>query len=245
MPSGLSAPTGRANVAAMSDDLLEARIGPVLHLTLNRPERRNALSTELRARLVERLDAAAADDEVAVVVLSGAGDMFCAGFDLKELEAAEDPLALFADSATYHRAVEEFPKPLVAAVHGRAVAGGFDLALMCDMRVATTDSAFGQTQVRQGIPALFELVAKVIGDPAARDLCLTGRLVDAAEAKDLGIVQRLVEPATHFVEETMALAADIAGGPRPSRSEGPVPGGRRVASVPGAGQASPLSIRFQ
>ena len=108
--------------------------------------------------------------------------------------------------------MEEFPKPLIAAVHGAAVAGGFDLALMCDLRIASPDATFGQTQVRHGIPALVSLVAKVTGEAVARDLCLTGRLVDAAEAKELGIVQRLV-PSVELHEHAAALAMQIAAVP--------------------------------
>lgn len=197
----------------MSDPVLTAhQDGAVMHLVLNRPAKRNALSAELRSELVDRLDAAAGDDTVGAVLLSGAGEHFCAGFDLAELSAAADPAALFADAEHYHHRVHTFSKPIVAAVAGSAVAGGFDLALMCDLRLARTDAAFGQPQVRHGIPASYELVASVVGDHAARDLCLTGRIVGADEALRIGLVQRVVE-ANHLIEAAQQLAAEIASMP--------------------------------
>jgi 3-hydroxypropionyl-coenzyme A dehydratase len=182
----------------------------VLHLTLDRPAKRNALSAELRQCLVDTLGAAATDDSVGAVVLSGAGGSFCAGFDLDELAATADPAALFTEANLYHHTVHTFPKPIVAAIEGFAVAGGFDLALMCDLRVTGDEATFGHPQVRHGIPTNFELLASVIAGPAARDLCLTGRRVDAAQALQLGLAHRVV-PAGDAVDAALALAADIAG----------------------------------
>ncbi|NIR40609.1 MAG: enoyl-CoA hydratase/isomerase family protein [Actinobacteria bacterium] len=197
----------------MADDLLretfEARL---LHLELNRPDKRNALSSALRETIRARFAAAAGDDAVGAVLLSGAGDHFCAGFDLGEVAGSPDPAALFHEAGPYHHAVHTFPKPIVAAVRGAAVAGGFDLALMCDLRVAGTDAVFGQTQVRHGIPAAYELVAQVVGDTVARDLCLTGRTVDASEALRIGLVSRVCEPGD-VLETARALAADLAERP--------------------------------
>lgn len=187
-------------------ELLVEREGAVAVLTLNRPAKRNALSAALREAIVDALAAAAADDQVGAVVLTGAGGEFCAGFDLDEL-AAGDPAVIFADALAYHRAVHTFGKPLVAAVAGRALAGGFDLALMCDLRVAGPTARFGQPQVRRGIPAAFDLVRSVVGDAVARDLCLTGRQVSAADALRLGVAHRLSDdPRT----EAVWIAADLA-----------------------------------
>ncbi len=183
----------------------------VRHLVLDRQAKRNALSAELRQHLVDALGAAADDDDsVGAVVLSGAGGSFCAGFDLDELAAAADPTALFADANLYHHTVHIFPKPIVAAIEGFALAGGFDLALMCDLRIAGEEATLGHPQIRHGIPTNFELLASVIADPAARDLCLTGRRVDAAEALRIGLVHQVV-PAGDAVDTALALAADIAG----------------------------------
>jgi enoyl-CoA hydratase len=187
--------------------LLTARRDAVLVLTLNRPERRNALDAALRAAIVEALAAAVSDDGVGAVVLSGAGEDFCAGFDLQEL-ASGDAAAIFRDADGYHRGLHTFAKPLVAAIMGRALAGGLDLALLCDLRVAGPTARFGQPQVRRGIPAAFELVRSVVGDAVARDLCLTGRQVEAAEALQLGIVHRLADdPLAAALELAQELAS--------------------------------------
>ena len=184
----------------------------VLRLTLNRPDKRNALNLELRVRLTEALDDAADDPEVGAVLIAAAGDHFCAGFDLGELLAAPDPAAVFDEAIAYHRRVHTFPKPIVAAVAGSAVAGGFDLALLCDLRLAASDARFGQPQVRRGIPALFDLLANAIGDPRARELCLTGRIIDADEAQRIGLVHRVVG-RDELVDVALELATDIASLP--------------------------------
>ena len=146
------------------------------------------------------------------VVVSGAGSYFCAGFDLLEYAEAADPAALFADSTRYHRSVHTFAKPIIAAIEGSAVAGGLDLALMCDLRVASDQATFGQPQVRHGIPAAYDLLAPVVGDSIARDLCLSGRLLTAEDALQCGLVQRVVN-AGAVVDEALALAADFAALP--------------------------------
>lgn len=178
-------------------------------LRLARPEKRNALSRALRDALCRVLGALEADEGARVVVLTGRGPAFCAGFDTAEL--AGDPSA-FADSADYHRRLHEFPKPLVACVNGPALGGGCDLAALCDVRLASTQAAFGQPQVRFGAPALYALLRECVGAAAARELCLTGRRVDAEEALRLGLVARVVAPDA-LVEEGLALARGIAALP--------------------------------
>lgn len=196
----------------MAEILVETHEEGVLHLSLNRPAKRNALNAELRTLLVERLAAAADDPTVGAVLVAGAGDHFCAGFDLDELRTAPDPAAVFADATLYHQQVHTFPKPLIAAIAGSGVAGGLDLALLCDLRLAEPDATFGQPQVRHGIPAAYPLLAGAIGDPAARELCLTGRVVDAAEALRLGLIHQIV-PADELLPAATALARDIASLP--------------------------------
>ena len=197
----------------MSDPvLLEDRQDGVLHLTLNRPAKRNALSAELRYRITDALDAAALDDSVGAVLLSGAGDHFCAGFDLDEIANAADPAAIFTDARRYHHRVHTFAKPIIVAIAGSAVAGGLDLALMCDLRVASTDARLGQPQVRHGIPASYELIAGIVGDPFARELCLTGRIVEADEAQRRGLLHRVVAP-DQLIDTARQLTADIASTP--------------------------------
>ena len=186
-------------------------------LTLDRPERKNALSIELRDRLADVLDALAADEAVRVVVLTGEGDVFSAGFDLREFEQAADDAQfgerLWASSDRYHRTVLQFPLPIVAAVNGPAIAGGFDLAVMCDIRVAARTARFSHPEVTFG-DVVFSPLHDLVGAAVARDLCFTGRSVDASEALSLHLVSRVV-PAERLAEVAAEVAAQIARVPRP------------------------------
>jgi len=189
---------------------VERRGDGVVVATLNRPDKRNALNAELRQALIDTLWGLAADDDVKAVVLCGSGGTFCAGFDLDELMAADDRAEVFAHATAYHHAVYTFGKPLVAAIEGAAVAGGMDLALMCDLRVAACDARFGQPQVKMGVPAAFDLIKTVVSEPIARDLCLTGRIIEAAEALGIGLIGHSVEPGS-ALDAAVLLAAEIAG----------------------------------
>src|SRR6476659_4565969 len=186
-------------------------------LTLDRPERKNALSIELRDRLADVLDALAADEAVRVVVLTGEGDVFSAGFDLKEFEQAADDAEfgerLWASSDRYHRTVLEFPLPIVAAVNGPAIAGGFDLAVMCDIRGAAGSARFSHPEVTCG-DVVYSPLHDLVGAAVARVLCFTGRSVDASEALSLHLVSRVV-PAERLAEVAAEVAAQIARVPRP------------------------------
>ncbi|MEN8161554.1 MAG: enoyl-CoA hydratase/isomerase family protein, partial [Myxococcota bacterium] len=123
-------------------------------LTLNRPDKRNALSRALREEIVQRLDALEKSEAVRAVVLTGAPPAFCAGFDRSEF-AGGGMAEVFAEATEYHRRVYTFPKPLVAAVNGPALGGGCDLAAMCDFRLASNAAVFGQPQVRFGAAAVY------------------------------------------------------------------------------------------
>ncbi len=190
----------------------EAQGDGVVLLTLDRPDRSNALNAELRSLLGDTLARHADDDTCKVVVLAGSGPTFCAGFDLDEIREAASLEALFADADAYHHAVHTFPKPIIAAIQGPAVAGGMDLALMCDIRIASAEATFGQPQVRVGIPAAYDLLCTVVAGPIARDICLTGRLFGADEALQMGIVNRLFE-GDDLMDETLSLATQIALSP--------------------------------
>jgi len=180
-------------------------------LTLNRPDKRNALSRALREEIVERLDALEKNEAVRAVVLTGAPPAFCAGFDRSELAggAMEE---IFAAATEYHRRVYAFSKPLIAAVNGPALGGGCDLAVMCDFRLAASTAIFGQPQVRFGAAAAYDLMRAVLGSGAAREMCLTGRSYDAAEALRIGLVNRVLEPA-ELLDAARALAREIASLP--------------------------------
>jgi len=177
-------------------------------VTLNRPEKRNALSTALRREIVECLTELASHEKVKVVLLTGAGPSFCAGFDMSEF-AGGDTERIFAQARGYHRAVYTFPKPLIAAVNGPALAGGMDLAAMCDLRLAAEAATFGQPQVRMGLPAAYDLIRTVLPEPVARDLCLTGRRMAAEEALRVGFVSAVVSQ-DRLMEEALSMAMLIA-----------------------------------
>jgi enoyl-CoA hydratase len=185
-------------------------------LTLDRPERKNALSVDLRDRLSDVLDALAAEETLRVVVLTGEGDVFSAGFDLKEFESAiEDPPfgeRLWASSDRYHRTVLNFPLPIIAAVNGPAIAGGFDLAVMCDLRIASETATFSHPEVTFG-DVVYAPLHDLVGAAVARDLCFTGRRIDASEALVFRLVSRVV-PAAELVAVASETAAQIARVPR-------------------------------
>lgn len=201
----------------MSADRVAARVdGGVLHLTLNRPEKRNAIDRLMVDQLLERLDAADLDSKVKVVVLRGAGSDFCAGADLGELlgsvdaseeEHLRDALRL---GQVFVR-IRQIPKPFVAAVHGRALAGGCGLALACDMVIARSDATLGYPEIARGfVPAMvMALLRRSVGEKAAFDLAASGRLVGAAQAREMGLVSRVVPPE-QFEAEVMHLAESLA-----------------------------------
>jgi enoyl-CoA hydratase len=183
----------------------------VATLTLNRPDKRNALSRALRAEIVRRLDELEKSGSVRAAVLTGAAPAFCAGFDRSELAGGE-MAEIFAESIAYHHRVYTFSKPLIAAVNGPALGGGCDLAALCDFRVAATTAIFGQPQVRFGAPAIYELMRAVIGTGAAREMCLTGRSYDAREALAIGLVNRVLEPG-ELLGSATAVAREIVSLP--------------------------------
>ncbi len=201
----------------MSADRVTARVaGGVLHLTLNRPEKRNAIDRLMVEQLLERLDEADLNSKIKVVVLRGAGSDFCAGADLGELLASvdvsedehlQDALRL---GQVFVR-IRQIPKPFVAAVHGRALAGGCGLALACDLVVARSDATLGYPEIARGfVPAMvMALLRRSVGEKAAFDLAASGRLVGAAQAQEMGLVSRVVAPE-EFEAEVMHLAESLA-----------------------------------
>lgn len=177
------------------------REGPKLTCTLNRPEKRNALSWELVGVLREALAAAAREDGVRAVVLTGAGKVFSAGADLAALEAlqeatAEENLEDSKHLAGLFREIYLHPKPVIAKVNGHAIAGGCGLAAVCDFSLASSEAKLGFTEVRIGfVPAIvMTFVLRKVGEAAARDLLLRGRLVSAEEAAARGLVTRSLPP---------------------------------------------------
>ena len=177
--------------------LLVERGDGVARLTLNRPEKKNALSIALRDEISDALDEIAVDESVKCVVFTGAGNVFCAGFDLSEFprsfEDQEYSNLLWASSDRYHHAVLECPVPTIAAVNGPALAGGFDLAVLCDVRVATTNAGFAHPEFTFG-DVVYGPLHDLVGGAVARDLCLTGGTLTADDALRVNLVTRVVEP---------------------------------------------------
>jgi enoyl-CoA hydratase/carnithine racemase len=182
-------------------------------LTLARPERRNALSIKMRDEITQQLEDWAANPAVRVVVLTGAGPTFCAGFDLNEFGQADLAQRIKDSSRRYHLAVWHFPKPLVAAVNGPAMGGGMDLSVLCDCRIASSAAAFGHPEIKFGAAPLFTPLQWIVGLGAARELCLTGRRIDAAEALRIGLVTRVTEP-DDLLDEAQAMARSIIEAPQ-------------------------------
>ena len=185
----------------------------VATLTLARPERRNALSIRLRDEITEQLDSWATDPGVRAVVLTGAGSTFCAGFDLDEFAQADLGPSIKDSSHRYHLAVWHFPKPLLAAVNGPAVAGGMDLCVLCDFRISSANAIFGHPEIKFDAPPLFTPLQWIVGIGVARDLCLTGRRIDADEAMRIGLVNRISEPA-RLLDDALAAARTIIEAPQ-------------------------------
>ena len=184
----------------------------VATLKLTRAEKRNALSIALRDEMSDALDRLAADAGCRVVVIAADGAVFSAGFDLDEFTHPELADQLWASSDRWHRTLLEFPLPLVASVNGSAYGGGFDLAVMCDLRVAAESARFAHPE-HAFSQVVYEPLHDLVGGGVARDLALTGRAIDAAEAHACGLVSRVVPDGD--VERTMhEVAHQIAEAPR-------------------------------
>jgi enoyl-CoA hydratase len=205
----------------MSVVLLEVsdRIATV---TLNRPEARNAMSTELRALLPELMREADERDDVDVIILTGADPAFCAGLDLKELGTGGSGLgrteAVAASTEQRRRGpMPDMTKPIIGAINGVAITGGFELALNCDFLVASTEAKFGDTHSRVGVMpgwGLTVLLPQAIGVRRAREMSFTGNFLSAEEALEWGLVNHVVAH-DELMPFTRRLALDIIGNDQP------------------------------
>jgi len=192
------------------------RDGATALLTLNRPDAMNALSRGLRAELVRTFDALRADEEVGVVILTGAGRAFCAGLDLKELGGEEQGdvagEVLGPREIDVSQALRNFDRPIIGAINGVAITGGFELALECDLLIASTNARFADTHGRVGILpgwGLSQKLSRTIGIYRAKELSLTGNFLSAQQAEDWGLVNRVVEPDA-LLDVCRELANDMA-----------------------------------
>ena len=183
-------------------------------LTLNRPDKKNALNIALREEAVAILGRLADDEALKALVVTGSGGCFSAGFDLREF-AVTDPghqERLWRSSDLFHHAVHRFPVPVIAAVDGIAYGGGFDLAILCDLRIATHRATFAHPESAFG-PVVYGPLHDLVGGAIARELVLTGREIDAREALRLHIVSELTDPR-ELAERTRNLARQISRAPR-------------------------------
>ncbi len=196
--------------------LLVEKDGPVAVVTLNRPEAMNALSKALRGALAEAMATLDADPDIKVIVLTGAGTRaFTAGLDLKEL--ATDPLGMGAANATEAQAnpalaVLGCSKPIVGAINGVAITGGFEVALACDVLICSTNARFADTHARVGITpgwGLSQKLSRAIGPYRAKELSLTGNFLDAQTALEWGLANRVVAPED-LMPQAIKLAHDMA-----------------------------------
>ncbi len=197
----------------MSNVLQIEKSESIATLTLSRPKAMNALSTELRADLIEAFRRLSADDEVGVVILTGAGKAFCAGVDLKELggEAGERSGASAIGAGNPVAAMEACPKPIIGAINGFAITGGFELALGCDLLIASSVALFADTHSRVGVLpgwGLSQKLPRLIGIARAKELSLTGNFLSAAQAEEWGLVNRVVAP-DDLMPTCRALARDM------------------------------------
>lgn len=189
------------------------RRGDVAVVTLRRPEKRNALSVELRTEIADAFGGLSEDRNVGCVVLTGAGSAFCSGMDTDQFGGdLAHRRKLVETSTVAFKAIGECRRPIVAAVNGPALAGGFALALLCDLRVASSSAVFGYPELPRGIPPSYAAARAVLPATVAQDLCLTGRLVNAQEAQKLGIVREVV--GDDLLTRALDLADRIAHLPR-------------------------------
>lgn len=194
------------------DEVTVERSGPVTTVSIDRPQARNAVDGPTAAALAEAFRAFDADDSAAVAVLHGRGGVFCAGADLKAFSNRVEPDGDGPMGPTRMR----LGKPVIAAVEGYAVAGGLELALWCDLRVAGDTATFGVFCRRWGVPLIdggTVRLPRLIGHSRAMDLILTGRAVDAAEAERIGLVNRVV-PAGEALAAAQGLARELAALPQ-------------------------------
>jgi enoyl-CoA hydratase len=188
--------------------------GGIGWLTLNRPERRNALSPTMLAEIVTCLRAWSLGNEIKVVVIGAEGKSFCAGIDRDwiQSDSAEKRREVQFASSRFHRELFGLRIPAIAMMHGHAMGTGMDVGVLCDLRIASEDATFGHPEITAGGPPLYGPLRQLVGDGWARELCLTGRTVDAAEAARMGLVNHVVE-RSQLHAKALELANQIARAP--------------------------------
>jgi enoyl-CoA hydratase len=200
--------------------LLVEKKDRIATITLNRPKQMNALSNELRIALSETFELLKDDTSIGVAILTGAGRAFCAGLDLKELaegeKSLERPIEEMEKEGDLITPFRRFGRPVIGAINGVAITGGFELALACDILIASTEASFADTHARVGImpgAGLSQKLSRLIGIYRAKEVSLTGNFVDARQALAWGLVNRLVSPED-LLPVCRSLAEDILNSPQ-------------------------------
>lgn len=195
--------------------LIAERRDAILLLTLNRPEKRNSLHPDLIRDLAETLTQIGDDEVVGVVVITGAGPAFCAGLDLNHLLSldVEGRIAYMQTAFALFEQLYTLPQPVIAAINGAAVAGGFDLAAFCDLRLSAPGATFAQTEILLGITQIMYPLYKVIGLGRAKELAFTGEAISAEEAYRIGLVNHIYS-AEELLDQALKLAETLASRPR-------------------------------
>ncbi|HKY04699.1 MAG TPA: enoyl-CoA hydratase/isomerase family protein [Blastocatellia bacterium] len=191
------------------------RKGKVLTLTLNRAEKSNSLHPDLVRSLSRALREAGSDPDINVLVLTGAGRSFCAGLDLELLISwTPDEKTAYLETVTeMFRLVWSLDQPVIGAINGPAIAGGFDLAAFCDIRLASTEAVFGQAEINLGLTQIIHPLYKTIGLARAKELALTGQNISAEEAYRIGLVNHIYPPA-ELMARVYEMAEVMAAKPR-------------------------------
>ena len=186
-------------------------------ITINRPEKRNALSLEVREDLYQRLKEVDSREDIRAAIITGAGEAFVAGADIASMKdyTVEDALEASRNGSRIFSFIENMKIPVIAAINGWALGGGCELALACDIRICSDDARFGQTEVKIGIIPGYGAnirLPRLIGAGKAKELIYTGRIIDAAEAERIGLVNSVVSKED-LMDEAIKLAGRISKGP--------------------------------
>ena len=191
--------------------LLIDKADGIATLTLNRPQAMNALSGALRTSLGRTFRELASSSEARVIILTGSGRAFCAGLDLKELSGEIEPSGDGVSDTEMMAAISEFPGPVIGAINGHAITGGFEIALACDLLIGSTEARFADTHARVGLVpgwGLSQKLSRLIGIHRAKEISFTGNFVSADQACAWGLLNRVVEPED-LLPVSRALASDM------------------------------------
>jgi len=201
----------------MEFQYLKTRVEPdgIGVITLSNPAKKNAISIRMRQEIMECLALWKTSDNVRLVIFTGEGNIFSAGFDLEEFRNPGVYDSLFNTSAQYHRDIWYFPKPVIAAVNGPALAGAFDLAKLCDIRICSEGASFGHPEIKFGVPPLLTPLRWIVGEGIAREICMTGRRIDAADAYRIGLANEVVA-GDKLMARALQIGAEVLLAPQPA-----------------------------